>query len=117
MRTADAGVCQGARAGRWDVTGPDFDDFYAGCWPDLTAFCTGLVRQPDVAADLAQEAMTRLYMRWWLVREPRPYVFRVAGNLARRHLRHASSEVVTELAETPRTHVGDGDPDVLDAVN
>ena len=93
----------------------DFDGFYAACWPDVAAYCTGLVRRPDVAADLAQEAFTRLYMRWWLVREPRPYVFRVAGNLARRHLKNATVEVglehVHEMAETR------GNPDLLDAVN
>lgn len=97
------------------MTRVDFDGFYAACWPDVAAFCTGLVRRPDVGADLAQEAFTRLYLRWWLVSEPRPYVFRIAGNLARRHLRRAGVEVGLEHA--PDGPTAPGDPDLLDAVN
>ena len=117
VRAAETAVLERAPVGRWDVTARDFDAFYAACFGDVAAFCTGLVRRPDVAADLAQEAFTRVYLRWWLVQEPRPYVFRVAGNLARRHLREAAREVSAGLEHAPETAAAAGHPEVLDAVN
>jgi RNA polymerase sigma factor (sigma-70 family) len=73
------------------VTGArDFAGFFASCWPDVSAYCGVLTRNREVGDELAQEAFTRLYARWWIVDEPRPYVFRIASNLARRHLRESS---------------------------
>lgn len=65
----------------------DFAAFFASCWPDVAAYCGALARNRELGDELAQEAFTRLYVRWWIVDDPRPYVFRIASNLARRHQR------------------------------
>ena len=63
----------------------DFADFYTSTWSDLAGFTTALVGSAAVGDELAQEAFVRLYARFTSIREPRPYVFRIATNLARRH--------------------------------
>jgi len=68
----------------------DFAGFFASSWSDVSAYCGVLTRNRELGDELAQEAFTRLYVRWWIVDEPRPYVFRIASNLARRHLREAA---------------------------
>ena len=83
----------------------NFSDFYAEQWPDVAGFCGALVGSRQVGDDLAQEAFTRLCTRWSLVREPRPYVFRIARNLAHRQLRQAAREV---LVDVPPEHAATG---------
>ena len=51
----------------------------------LAGYCTGLVGDEALGADLAQEALVRTWGRWSTVREPRAYAYLVATNLARRH--------------------------------
>ena len=62
-----------------------FAEFYAEHWSDVAGFASAYVGSTDVGDELAQEAFVRLYARYPLVREPRPYVFRITANLARRH--------------------------------
>jgi RNA polymerase sigma-70 factor (ECF subfamily) len=61
-----------------------FEDFFDATWSDLVGFCSRATGDAELAQELAQEALTRVYVRYPLLREPRPYVFRVAANLVRR---------------------------------
>jgi RNA polymerase sigma-70 factor (ECF subfamily) len=94
---------------------PSFAEFYAEQWPDVAGFCGALVGSQVVGDDLAQEAFTRLCTRWPLVREPRPYVFRIARNLAHRHHRAAAHEVLVDATPDHPNSAAEG-PRVLDAV-
>ena len=67
------------------MSDPSFAEFYAEHWSDVAGFAAAYVGSADVGDELAQEAFVRLYARYPLIREPRPYVFRIAANLARRH--------------------------------
>ena len=94
----------------------DFGAFYDEQWADVAGFCGALVGSATVGEDLAQEAFTRLCARGRLVSEPRPYVFRIARNLAARHRKQAANEVLVD--RTPESQAtNDGtDPLVLAAV-
>ncbi len=61
----------------------DFQVLYDRDYPKVAAYCYQLVRDREVAADLAQESFARLFARWVSVREPRAYVFHIATNLVR----------------------------------
>jgi RNA polymerase sigma-70 factor (ECF subfamily) len=86
----------------WSVPGlrlastPDvvdaFRELYAVEYPKIAGYCFLLVRDRDLAHDLAQEAFTRLFARWRSVREPRPFLFRVATNLAHDSWRQRTRE-------------------------
>lgn len=68
----------------------DFRAFFAAEAEPLRRFATFLTGDPDAGADLAQEAMVRLYRHWGRVRneDPGPYVRRIVVNLVRsRHRR------------------------------
>ena len=60
-----------------------FAAFYADTIGPLGGYAYQLVGDPEVAADVVQEAYTRLLSRWLAIRKPRPYLFHVATNLAR----------------------------------
>ena len=61
----------------------DFRTLYDRDYPRVAAYCFQLVRDRELAADLAQEAFARLFARWVTVREPTAYVFHIATNLVR----------------------------------
>ena len=60
-----------------------FADLYARTYRPLTAYCYRLVGDPQTAADLAQEAFTRLFARVFTVRDPSAWLYLVATNLCR----------------------------------
>jgi RNA polymerase sigma-70 factor (ECF subfamily) len=60
-----------------------FDTLYAETVGPLGGYAYQLVGDPDIAADIVQEAYTRLLSRWVCIRKPRPYLFHVVTNLAR----------------------------------
>jgi RNA polymerase sigma-70 factor (ECF subfamily) len=60
-----------------------FVAFYADTVGPLGGYAFQLVGDPEIAADIVQEAYTRLLARWLRVRKPRPYLFHVVTNLAR----------------------------------
>ena len=54
---------------------PSFEAFFDAVWPDLVAFCTQATGSTHLGEELCQEALTRVYVRYPLLREPRPYTF------------------------------------------
>lgn len=62
----------------------DFAHMFRLEFPRLAGFCAGLVGDPEVGADLAQEALARTWARWSAVEDPRAYAYLVATNLVRR---------------------------------
>ena len=79
--TALPGACSQVRP----MTG-DFSAFFAGTYPALAGFAATLVRDVDLGHEIAQDAMVQLYARWFAVREPRPYAYRVVIRLAAKEL-------------------------------
>jgi RNA polymerase sigma-70 factor (ECF subfamily) len=99
---------------------PDtFAAFYAETSGMLGGYAYQLVRDADLAADIVQEAFTRLLSRWVAIRQPRPYVFHVVTNLARDSwsARQRSAALVLEIAGTrPSLTSPAADRSVWDAV-
>jgi RNA polymerase sigma factor (sigma-70 family) len=65
-----------------------FAQLYAVMYRPLTAYCFRLVGDQSTAADVAQEAFTRLFARVITVRDPRAWLYLVATNLCRDVWRH-----------------------------
>lgn len=94
-----------------DVTAsPDFARFFDDVWPDLVAFCTQATGDAHLGEELCQEALT--YVRYPLLREPRPYAFKVATNLVKRSWRRGRSAP----ADAPAATSAGPDVCTLDAV-
>ena len=85
---------------------PDsFDDFYRSRSTEVYRTLAVVLRDPDLAREAADEAMTRAYARWRTLQRydnPTGWVYRVALNWSRSRLRRRRREV---LVETP--HVRD----------
>lgn len=60
-----------------------FRDLYARDFAAVARYAYQLLRDEDLASEVAQEAFTRLLTRWRRVEEPRRYVFRIVTNLVR----------------------------------
>ena len=84
---------------------PDFAVFYADHYARVARYCFRLVRDEELARDLAQEAFARLYTRWLGLRAPDAYLFHVATNLARTawSRRARESEALEASAPAERT--------------
>jgi RNA polymerase sigma-70 factor (ECF subfamily) len=92
-----------------------FVAFYEASVGTLTGYAFQLVGNADDAADVVQEAYARLLTRWVAVREPRPYLFHVATNLAKalwEARARAARRALTE-AESVEAH----DVSIWDAVS
>jgi RNA polymerase sigma-70 factor (ECF subfamily) len=83
-----------------------FEEFYAETVGPLGGYAYRLLGDAELAADVVQEAYARLLSRWVAIRQPRPYLFHVATNLARDawRTRQRGEETVRGLI--------DGRPDV-----
>jgi RNA polymerase sigma-70 factor, ECF subfamily len=96
----------------WDVVASReraFLDLYGAEYAPLASYCWRLTRNSEVAADLAQEAFTRLFARWISVREPRAYLYHVATNLVRRQWRQQAQSATTRPADVASPgHADDG---------
>ncbi len=60
----------------------DFAEFYRGTFAELAGYGWSLTRDAQLGDDLAQEALTRVYARWQVLRQPRPYAYRIVTNMA-----------------------------------
>lgn len=61
----------------------EFADFYRDHFGELAGYGWSLTRDPHAGDDLAQEAMARVYARWPVLSDPRPYAYRIVTNLVR----------------------------------
>lgn len=60
-----------------------FRSLYALEYPGVATYAWQLLRDRDLADEVAQEAFTRLFSRWITVQEPRRYLYRITTNLIR----------------------------------
>lgn len=94
----------------------EFSEFYAATFGDLAGYAWHLTGDPHTGDELAQEALTRVCVRWGLLKEPRPYAYRIVTNLARDRWRSAGRERAA-LASLPLDDRLPGpDTSTLDAV-
>jgi DNA-directed RNA polymerase specialized sigma24 family protein len=100
---------------RAHVSGASFEVFYEQTYGALAGYALSLVGDENVAHDLAQEAMVRVYVRWGLLREARPYAYRIVTNLARDRWRRQRTER-TALPDLVVDPAPGPDVGVLDAV-
>jgi RNA polymerase sigma-70 factor (sigma-E family) len=72
----------------------DFATFYAAAWPDAVRLAAILTQRRAIAEDLAQEAMTRVYLRWDQVRigAPGGYLRTTVVNACNNWHRHNKTE-------------------------
>lgn len=93
-----------------------FPDFYAQTFGDLSVYAWSLTQDAHAADELAQEALSRVFARWALLREPRPYAFRIVRNLATdRWTAHTRERSAWEGLAAPRL-VDAPDATTMDAV-
>lgn len=92
-----------------------FDRFYRDTYGPLAGYALTLVGDRSAADDLAQEAMVRVYARWGLLRDARPYAFRTVTNLARDRWRRRQTELGARRELVPIEQAAP-DRGVLDAV-
>jgi RNA polymerase sigma-70 factor (ECF subfamily) len=93
----------------------EFDRFYAETFGILAGYAWSLTGERSTAEDLAQEAMARVYARWFVLREPQPYAFRIVTNLARDRWRRRRHEIAN-LRDLVPEDAAPADVSVLDAV-
>lgn len=99
------------------ASGPvDFATFYGDTFGDLAGYAWSLTRSAHTGDELAQEALTRVYARWGLLRDPRPYAYRTVTNLARDHWRAAEREAKRLLDLVDDQPAPEPDASTLDAI-
>lgn len=94
----------------------EFADFFDEMWPDLVAFCRTLTGDTHAAEEMTQETLTRVYARYPLLREPRPYAYRVATNLVRRSWKEAQRTGDVDFEVIPDRDAARGVDHTIDAV-
>lgn len=102
--------------GRQTRVGADFADFYRTVFGELAGYGWSLTGDPHVGDELAQEALTRVYTRWGLLREPRPYAYRTVTNLARDRWRAEERERSLLAGRGDEAASPGPDAGILDAV-
>jgi RNA polymerase sigma-70 factor (ECF subfamily) len=93
----------------------EFSDFYAAHYSQLASYCWSLLRDRELAHDLAQESFARMVARWRRIDDPRSYLYRIATNLVRRAWRARASDramIDAVAAASPDQHPGP-DADLL----
>ncbi len=96
-----------------------FEDFYRARWPEIYRTLAVVLRDPDLAQEATDEAMTRAYQRWRSVRRyrnPSGWVYRVALNWARSRLRKATRVSHGVADRTGMVDVPTPDPELDRAV-
>lgn len=58
-----------------------FRSLYAVEYAGVATYAWQLLRDRELADEVAQEAFTRLFSRWMTVQEPRRYLYRITTNL------------------------------------
>jgi RNA polymerase sigma-70 factor (ECF subfamily) len=94
----------------------EFGAFFDQLWPDLVAFCKTLTRDDHLAEEITQETLTRVYVRYPLLSDPRPYAFRVAANLVHRTWKDGRRTEATDPSSLPERQVAHRHDETIDAV-
>jgi RNA polymerase sigma-70 factor (ECF subfamily) len=95
----------------------EFRAFYAEQFPHVAGYCLALTSDAGTADELAQEALTEVYVKWSRLREPRAYAFRVAHNIAKDSWRRRDRELATWSSIAEQAVPGsEPDPALWDAV-
>jgi RNA polymerase sigma-70 factor (ECF subfamily) len=106
--------------GRSPSTVAAFQELYVQQFPTLVRYATRALRDPDLAAELAQEAYTRLLTRWRDADDPAAYVYVILTNLIRNHWRTVDRErsaVSSLLVTTREADEGSRWSEVRDAID
>ena len=113
--TADAALVAEPRAVA--TRDEEFRAFYTAEFPRLAGYCLRLLGDEQLARDVAQESLVRLWSRWVGVRDQRAYVYLIATNLVRREWRERArrSEVTARLG-VPDEGYEPADPWLRDVV-
>ena len=101
-----------------DQLGASFETFYSSTRPRIFRAVALVLGDTDVALDATEEAMTRAAERWPVVGQydnPAGWVYRVALNWARTHLRRLTRER-SALEFEPGYEQRLPDPELIDAV-
>ena len=96
----------------------DFRTFFSAEFPRLAGYCLRLLDDEQLARDVAQESLVRLWSRWLGVRDPHAYVYLVATNLVRAEWRRRGRhrDLVERLGAAAIAVHHDGDSSLRDAV-
>jgi RNA polymerase sigma-70 factor (ECF subfamily) len=94
----------------------DFTAFYREIIADLSGYAYSLTRDQHVADELTQEALTRVYVRWSIIRDPQPYAYRIVTNLVKQRWRQGSREGELSFDPAAEPVVPGPDDATLDAV-
>ena len=93
----------------------DFDEFFLATHPALIRTMTVITGDPDLAADVVQDAFQRAYVRWGRIRrydQPAAWVRRVAINQSRDVIRSEQRRRRREERVAPAEAVHDDPPDL-----
>ena len=115
---SDVLVDGGALALPVAVAPPAFEEIYLAHFRDVSGYCAALLGDDQLGTDCAQEAFTRLFTRFRTVREPRPWLFRVAAKLVRDEWRtRARQRDAAHTIAMCTTTVEPVDPELRDAID
>lgn len=68
------------------------DELFTAHYPRLAGWVCRMVRDEELAHEIAAEAFTRLMSRWTRLDNPHAYLYRIATNLVRDHWRRTERE-------------------------
>ena len=96
----------------------EFGRFFTAEFPRLAGYCLRLLDDEQLARDVAQEALVRVWARWRTVDDPHAYAYVVATNLVRGEWRRRGNGrlLLRRLVATHSDVHADPDGSVLDAV-
>ena len=108
---------EAAVLGQRETADGAFGCFYMASFGELARYAGRLVNDVHLGDELAQEAMVRVYARWPLMTQPRPYAFRAVHNLATDHWRRRLREQAALPDVSPATSLPAADNSIRDAVD
>lgn len=97
----------------------DFPDFYRVHHQPIFRALAATIRDPDLAAEATDEAMTRAFQRWRKVADydnAPGWVYRVGLNWARSRMRKQTREHLRDVPPEQAVHQALPDPDIEAAV-
>jgi RNA polymerase sigma-70 factor (ECF subfamily) len=99
-----------------DTSRVSFPVFFDGMWPELMAFCTSLTASSVVAEEITQETLTRVFARYPLLTDARPYAYKAASNLVRGAWKDQQRAAVPDPVDLPQGRLEGTSTDTIDAV-